>query len=85
MNQISKNIIDRLRGQTIASSGSKLGSTPNSNSLVDDGPGTPAPPVPPKASGILALLSADRIGDDIIASESRWEPGCTTKRFLRKG
>ena|SRR6188768_2973433 len=68
---------------TIASSGSKLGSTPNSKSLLGaDGPPTGAAPVPPSSSGMLALLSAERIGEDIRASERRCAPGATVSRCL---
>jgi len=71
----------RLR-RTIASSGSRLGSTPNSKSFPALGPAVGAAPVPPSSSGMLALLSAERIGDEMRASERRWAPGATVRRCL---
>ena len=67
---------------TIASSGSKLGSTPNSKSFPELGPAAGAAPVPPSSSGMLALRSADRMGEEIRASERRWAPGATVRRCL---
>lgn len=68
--------------RTIASSGSKLGSTPNSKSFPELGPAVGAAPVPPSSSGMLALLSADRMGEEMRASERRWAPGATVRRCL---
>jgi len=68
--------------RTIASSGSRLGSTPNSKSFPVLGPAVGTTPVPPSSSGILELLSADRIGEEMRASERRWAPGGTARRCL---
>ena len=70
----------------MASSGSRLGSTPNSKLLDVLGPAvaaTAAGPLPPSSTGILALRSAESIGDEIRASESRCVPGGTVRRCLQ--
>lgn len=78
-------VVGMLMKRTIASSGSKLGSTPNSNPA----PAPPEPPAAPEApaspmasSGIPAPRSAARMGDDINASERRTVPGATDTRCL---
>jgi hypothetical protein len=49
-----------------------------SSSLLDVlGPAASADPVPPSSSGIIALRSAESIGDDIEASGSEIVPGDT--------
>ena len=68
----------------MASSGSRLGSTPNSKLLEALGPAAAAGAVPPSSSGILALRSAESIGDEIKASESKFGPGGTDRRCLKK-
>ena len=69
----------------MASSGSRLGSTPNSKLLDVLGPAAAAAaaPVPPSSSGILALRSAESIGDEIRASESKFAPGNMVRRCLQ--
>lgn len=71
-----------IGNHTIANSGSRLGSTPNANSLVELDPPPVGAPVPPSSSGKEALLSEERIGDEIRASESRCVPGGTVTRCL---
>lgn len=66
---------------TIANSGSKEGSTPNSKSPPEEALG-PSPPVPPSSVGILALRSSESMGEDIRASEISRGPGGTTTRWL---
>jgi len=66
----------------MASSGSRLGSTPNSKLFDVLGPAAEGA-LPPSSSGILALRSAESIGDEIRASESKCDPGCTVRRCLK--
>lgn len=64
--------------RTNASSGSKLGSTPNSKLAP---PEPDAPPTSPIASGGMPR-SSDRIEEEMITSDNRCVPGGTDTRCL---
>jgi len=64
---------------TMASSGSRLGSTSNSKSVAPPAPDGPAAPIAP---GGIPRSSA-RIGEEMITSERRCAPGGTDRRCLK--
>src|SRR5271154_1850843 len=80
-NTLSQLIASSTENNTMASSGSRLGSTPNSKLLDVLGPAAVGA-LPPSSSGILALRSAESIGDEIRESESKCDPGGTVRRCL---
>ena len=77
---------DRL---TMANSGSRLGSTPNSNPVpaapdppaAPEGP-APAPASPMASSGMPMPRSPARMGEEMSMSERRCGPGGTDTRCL---
>lgn len=68
--------------QTIANSGSRLGSTPNSKLFAPEPVATGPSPSPVSSSGILLLRSADNMGEDIRASDNKCAPGGTERICL---